>query len=1645
MLKNNRKIIIGRDFLFCLGIICLMFTAFGVGVENSFAVELNDTIGEMSLESDNVEQLGNSQNNEMLEVNSQDGQDLLGADIKPKGNSYTNIQDALDSAKDGDTIKLSGTYHSDGKFVVVRKKVNIIGDSTAVLDGRHMSIAIDIKSAAAGTVLKNIKFINGKGTQGSAVYIEAKNVRIENCIFEDNHANKCGAVHTEMDLNTVSGLIVDNCEFRRNNCYFDKLDGESSGAGLTMYGINSEVKNSIFEDNWIKSNVACYGGAIQVGLDLPGSNSKVTNCVFKNNQAISTSSLSHGGAGCVREGSSYTNCIFINNCADEGGALTFHSSGVLKNCTFVNNRANIYGGALSTGLLYDYMVMNIIDCNFEGNTAPNGGAIQANGLNILIDNTNFKNNHVSQNGGAINIKAQEVTVKNSIFNSNKANVDGGAIFIDGVNTAIEGSQFVSNEAIPDADKVEDGLGGAIYVNSNLADIKNNVFKYNTARNGSAVYYDRFGEKLTLENNEFTQNQAWVYHLPIFAEDIYYGDSEKIKVVLYGGNNIADFDNLEVSNAIYNAANNFNIQLDNQYPLNGATNSGYLYQDSREYNIHVLLKVQHEDGTVVYDGIEYTDYLGEITLNFDDLKPGKYFVSAVHNEDNYYKPISNVTTFVVKPKVDNEVTKKVSKEIANFEDVVTWTITIKNNGPNNSTGVIVSDVLPKGIIWVNDTSNGKYDHNSGILNLSTLNAGETFTFDIKTIMDATGEMINKVNVTSNEFDTNTTNNFAEKRIFVNPAADLAVEKSVSNTKPNYKDNIVWSIKISNNGPDAAHDVKMFDLLPKSLIFIGCDGNYDNKKGIWNVGTLESGKSITLNIQCSVNSTGMIENTVKVNATEYDYDLTNNNDSERIFVNPAVDLSVIKTVNASNVNFNDVVKWTLTVSNNGPDIATNVKVLDELPYGFTYLDSALTKGKYVDGVFIIDNIDIGETVIIDIYSLVEETGEAVNLANVSSDEYDYNLTNNVDEKEILVNPAADLSVSKSVSDSNPSYGDMITWTIEIVNFGPDVAHNITLTDVLPNSLIWISDDSSDDYDPVTGRLFIEELDVEESYVLNIDCIVNATGSIQNNVSVIADEYDYNLTNNNDSEIIDVEKSADVSVIKLVNNTAPNYRELVKWTLIISNNGPDKATNIYVEDQLPEGLALVNYTATKGFYDQGIWAMCCLNNGDSETLEIICRVEKTGNITNLAAIHADEYDFNETNNNDNKSIDVPPSVDLQVVIDVNNTNPVFGESVNWIISVKNNGPDNATGVILKDFLPNELLFTSYNLNKGAFADMIWNIGELNVGDTYYLNISTIPNALGVIANDVKVNSNEHDWNMSNNEDGSMIDVKPIADLSIIKLVNNKSPKYGNKVKWTLIVTNIGPNPAHNVKVEDILPDGLKFISSNGDFSNNIWNVGTLNVGEEKTIEIISKVVSTGNFKNQANIWADELDLDQSNNHAEESISVAPASDLAITKIASKYNYRVGDVIEYMIEVVNNGPDTAKNIKITDILNDLLKLKSFKITKGKFNKFTHVWTIESLGYGESAKLIIKVIATGSGIIKNTVKVTSDTYDFDKSNNDDFAVVNVSKKPLDKLSPSSKKDLHVKALSNLQLHPTANPFMLLVVSALFFMAFLGNNISKKR
>ena len=202
-------------------------------------------------------------------------------------------------------------------------------------------------------------------------------------------------------------------------------------------------------------------------------------------------------------------------------------------------------------------------------------------------------------------------------------------------------------------------------------------------------------------------------------------------------------------------------------------------------------------------------MGEVFANLDDLKPGKYNVTAKHFVDTYYKPIINTTSFRVIPKVDVEVKKSVSSTY-NYGDVIVWTLDIKNNGPNDATGVYLTDILPEGLVLIKDLKN--YTPSTGRLDIGVLNAGESVSINITTLVNKTGIITNKVNVTSNETDIDLENNYDEETIDVEQACDLEVVKNVDVANPNYHDVVVWTITVLNKGPDIDPD-KAISLYPK----------------------------------------------------------------------------------------------------------------------------------------------------------------------------------------------------------------------------------------------------------------------------------------------------------------------------------------------------------------------------------------------------------------------------------------------------------------------------------------------------------------------------------------------------------------------------------------------------------------------------------------------------------------------------------------------------------------------------------------------------------------------------------------------------------------------------------------------------------------
>jgi len=1414
MFKNKQK-----HFLISVLLMILFLAASGT----AFSADLNETseVPEVSVCKDNLE---NSQN------------DVVGSsEITLNGGKFSDIQKAIDNVGDGGTIHLNGYYsaQNNDSVIYVNKNIRIAGGLDTVLDGKNISCIFSIQKTGSNCQISNLKFVNGMDVHGGAMIILGKNVVVENSVFENNYANHSGGAIYVLSIFNDSGrypeegenLIIKNCNFTNNFA-------QVAAGAIGVYGNNTQVIGCNFVSNKVKpaTNHKSYGGAIQIGRDEYNLCSYVVNCNFMGNEAIAHDlNNSHGGAGCVRAGITYQNCKFINNSADQGGALTYHASGIIEDCVFINNSAKLYGGALSTGYMDMDMDLKVINCNFEQNNAPYGGAVQLKGKNIEIQNSVFNKNTATVNGGAINIVAKTVAIGGTEFNKNTAHVNGGAIYINGNKTVIEDSSFMANEAIPDVKKLDDGLGGAIYINSSSATINKNIFNNNVARNGSAIYYDKSGLNCIISDNAMAENQAWVYALPIYAKSIYYGEDCEVSATLFGGNNIAKYNDLFVSNAIYNNAKQDKIKVNGETPILGAVDNGKLYQDSREYNMDILLTVTHEDGSVAFNKTLKSDFKGQVSNILKNLKPGRYRISATHFEDTYYKYIANVTYFSVFPKADLQLNKSSNLINANYGDIVIWTLKITNNGPNVGTGIRLKDLIPDGLIILScDDEN--YNKKTGILNIDSLNMGESKIINIKTLVNKTGTFINEASVSGNEYDWDLKNNNDSAGINVNPSADLAVEILVNDTNPKFNSLVKWTLRVTNNGPDEATGVVVCDLLSKDLIYLSSTGNYDVKSGLWNIETLESGKSVSIDIVTLVNKTGKIANDASVSGKEYDWNLSNNYDNKSIAVDVCADLAIKKLVNDTNPKFNSLVEWTLRVTNNGPDTATGVVVCDILPEGL-------------------------------------------------------------------------ISIDKSFNG---------TWNV--------------------------------------GKLFNNQ-----TKELTIICLVNKTGKLVNIADIAGNEYDCNLTNNIVNKSIEVAQSADLFVKKYVNNTSPDFGEIIKWSVVVSNNGPDIATNVQVNDLLDDGLIFVKSSSTKGNYDvkSGIWTIDSLAPETDETLNIYCKVNKIGKILNFVSVNSTQYDWNESNNHDNESVD----------------------------AVK------------------------------------------------------------------------------------------IADLSVIKLINNSNPNYNDLIKWTIFVSNNGPNMATGVIVNDLLPKSVEYISSylsKGFYNpvNGIWDVGNLNAGEKLQLNIVSKIVKTGDITNVVNVKGNEKDSNLTNNHFEKSVHVKPAADLSIEKSVSKQEVNINDLIEYVIEIINNGPDSAENIKVSELLNPNLKVISFESTKGNFNNTNNVLTIDSLVDGEKVRLTINAAANVCGKFENKVAVSSDTFDYDKSNNQDGTSVFVSENTTEKIENpvndtyllvlaknSLQKSMisklenltHPQSLTSIELPKTGLPIVLLLLVSMISIGFLPIKISKKR
>ena len=383
----------------------------------------------------------------------------------------------------------------DGSSVYTIAYVTL-GDQMAVVDGftfkngngengEHYG---DFSGGAGAIILKGGSEAEGGSPAGMGL-------RLANCTFENNTAAWGGALKLQRPDNQQALVVleVENCTFANNK-------SDQNGGAIAAWGYNIKLKDSQFINNTAEIS-GNNGGA----LAAYESTISAENCIFQKNIAGS-----NGGALFSEGGQDMTvlNCQFNENAGWEGGAIRYTNADEaemsiqVKDCTFTKNKDAKSNGNGSGGAI-NYTAWNstieIINCQFDGNTVGNaGGALRINGK-FNLDHCDFYNNIAGAHAGGW-LDAEVATVSNCTFgkNTSTGNAEGTAFkgqikdltvsncrFFENVGNSILGIGWESRVNMENI-SIYNNTATALAFQNAFADIRNITISGNRSVNNGAI-------------------------------------------------------------------------------------------------------------------------------------------------------------------------------------------------------------------------------------------------------------------------------------------------------------------------------------------------------------------------------------------------------------------------------------------------------------------------------------------------------------------------------------------------------------------------------------------------------------------------------------------------------------------------------------------------------------------------------------------------------------------------------------------------------------------------------------------------------------------------------------------------------------------------------------------------------------------------------------------------------------------------------------------------------------------------------------------------------------------------------------------------------------------------------------------------------
>ncbi len=354
--------------------------------------------------------------------------------------------------------------------------------------------------------------------------------------------------------------------------------------------------------------------------------------------------------------------------------------------------------------------------------------------------------------------------------------------------------------------------------------------------------------------------------------------------------------------------------------------------------------------------------------------------------------------------------------------------------------------------------------------------------------------------------------------------------------------------------------------------------------------------------------------------------------------------------------DNVTYTITVCNLGLDTATDVVVTNSLPAEIDFVSATAPLAEFPPGsgnvTGSIASMNASDCVVLEVVGQTTAEGSFLNEVGVEANEDDPAPGNNVASAATEVDDHADISVTKFDSGGSAPNGQF-TYTVRVVNNGPAEATNVTFIDSLPPEVTFVSaTNGAAETFPGSGVVTATLASVPATGIRNFVITVQAPNfetTVFNSVEASSDDTDPNLDNNTDTISTDIGFGADTQ-LTIVNEGPVRVGDNVVFTVTIFNDGPNVATNVTFQSQLPAEFTFVS--AENGPFENppgsGLVeaSIPSLNALATRTMTVVAQSSIEGTFDYVATVFQNEGDPDPFNNTVTASSRVGSFSDVRVI---------------------------------------------------------------------------------------------------------------------------------------------------------------------------------------------------------------------------------------------------------------------------------------------------------------------------------------------------------------------------------------------------------------